>query len=232
MPPHTSRHTTGDPAGLLQRSETPDQAPKEVGMRVFVAGGTGAIGRRVVAGLVAAGHGVAATTRSDANANAIEDAGASAVVVDVYDRDALETRLVEHHPDVVIHQLTDLPDDVAHIGAYRDANDRIRREGTANLVAAARAAGVRSLIAQSVAWEMPEPSAAAVADLERQVGDFGGLVVRYGRFYGPDTFFSAELPPPPRIHIDDAARRTIALLGHPAGVVTLADESDEPATER
>lgn len=197
-------------------------------MRVFVAGGSGVIGRRVVAGLVAADHAVTATTRSSAKATVIERAGADAVVVDVFDAAPLRDLVVNLRPDVVIHQLTDLPDDAAQIESYRAANDRIRRHGTANLIAAARAAGVQHLIAQSVAWELPEPGAAAVADLERQVSVIGGLVVRYGRFYGPDTYFPAQLPPPPRIHIDDAAHRTIELLVHPPGVVTLIDDVPHP----
>lgn len=192
-------------------------------MRIFVAGASGVIGRHLVPLLVGAGHVVAGTTRSAAKVGLLRDMGAEPVVVDVFDAPALRAALVAFRPDLVIHQLTDLPDDARRIGEASSANNRIRREGTANLLAAARAAGVTRLVAQSVAWTLPGDAGAAVADLERMVREFGGVVLRYGRFYGPGTYYEREAPEPPRIHVREAARRTAAALTAPPGVLVVAE---------
>ena len=118
--------------------------------------------------------------------------------------------------------LTDLPDDSGTAGG-RAANARMRREGTRNLLAAARAAGARRVLAQSVAWELEGDGAAAKAELERMTLDAGGVVLRYGRFYGPGTYYPDARPPPPRIHVDEAARRTVALLDSPSGIVEVIE---------
>jgi hypothetical protein len=89
-------------------------------------------------------------------------------------------------------------------------------------VAAARAAGARQFVAQSIAWR-PAGRGEAVDANERQVLAIGGVVVRYGRLYGPGTFYEDELPPPPRVHVDEAARATPALLEAPSGIVTVVD---------
>jgi len=146
------------------------------------------------------------------------------VVADVYDADGLARAVAEFAPELVLHELTDLPDAVAELADARAANARIRVEGTRNLLAAARAAGVTRFLAQSVAWAMPPGEGAdAVAELERSVLAFGGTVLRYGQFYGPGTFHPEALPTHPRIHVDEAARRTVEALDAPSGVLTLAE---------
>ncbi len=191
-------------------------------MRVFVAGATGVIGRRLVPLLIDAGHEVAGLTRREEGAAWLAGIGVTPVVADVYDAAALTAAVVDFAPDIVVHQLTDLPDDAAEISSYRDRNDRIRREGTANLLAAAAAAGATRFVVQSIAWA--SAGADAVADMEAAVLAAGGVVVRYGRFYGPGTFHPDGLPDPPRIEIGAAARRTVPTLTMPSGIVTVVDD--------
>ena len=193
-------------------------------MRIFLAGASGVIGMRVVPLLVAAGHEVAAMTRSPDKADALRALGAEAVVCDVYDGEALRDAVVACRPDLVMHQLTDLPDAERHLAEAGSANVRMRREGTVNLLAAARASGARRLLVQSVAWQLAGDSAAAVADLEQATLGARGVVLRYGRFYGPGTWHEAELPEPPRISLDEAAHRTVAALGAPTGVIEIVED--------
>jgi len=196
-------------------------------MRIFLAGATGVIGVRLVPLLVGAGHEVAGLTRTPAKAAGLEAQGAVPVVADVYDAAALTRALAEFAPELVLHELTDLPDAVAELADARAANARIRVEGTRNLLEAARAAGVTRFLAQSVAWAMPSGEGAdAVAELERSVLAFGGTVLRYGQFYGPGTFHPDALPTHPRIHVDEAARRTVEALDAPSGVLTLAEPEE------
>ena len=178
-------------------------------MRVLVAGATGVIGRPLVAALRARGHEVTALVRDSAGP-ADPDA---VVVADALDRQALLSAVSAARPEVVVHQMSALRllrDDPA--GAFAQTA-RLRTEGTANLVAAARAAGARRLVAQSIAFagapaatpvldedaplyvDAPDPGWAAtvgaVADLERQVtATDGGLVLRYGTLYGPGTAYA------------------------------------------
>lgn len=191
-------------------------------MRIFLAGATGAIGSRLLPLLVAAGHDVTGTTRSSERTGVIENAGGNPIAVDVYDVDALTAAVVAARPELVIHQLTDLPDDAADIPARAAANSRMRTEGTANLLAAALAAGGARMLAQSIAWT-PPGRGDAVAWHEGAVLDAGGVVVRYGQFYGSGTYYEADLPAHPRIEVGDAARRTALLLESASGVVVLAD---------
>lgn len=170
-----------------------------------MAGATGAIGRMLVPLLVGAGHEVTGTFRSEAGDRTLRDRGAQPVQLDVFDAAAVHRTVATAAPDVIIHQLTALSStDLA-------ANSRIRREGTANLVAAAGAAGVDRIIAQSIAWAYepgdgpadeatsldltaPRPRANsvggvraledAVARIERHV------VLRYGLLYGPGTWYA------------------------------------------
>jgi len=192
--------------------------------RIFVAGASGVIGSRLVPLLVKAGHAVAGMTRSSAKAQALRALGATPIVCDVYDLAALQAAVAGYGPDTVVHQLTDLPDDAGLVPVHAEANNHIRREGTANLIAAARAAGTRHLLAQSVAWQLPSAGAAAVEELERAVLAAGGVVLRYGRFYGPGTYHDGSLPPPPRIHVEEAARRTVAALDALSGVLVVTDD--------
>lgn len=193
-------------------------------MRIVLAGATGVIGRRLVPLLVAEGHRVAGLTRSADRADLLRDLGAEPVVCDVYDAARLIDEVVAFSPDAVMHQLTDLPDDPARIPEFGAANSRIRREGTRHLLAAARAAGVRRFAAQSVAWALPGDAGAAVAEMEAMVLDADGVVIRYGQFYGPGTYHEGEPPPPPRVHIDDAARRTLPALDLAATVLTITED--------
>jgi nucleoside-diphosphate-sugar epimerase len=178
-------------------------------MRVFLAGATGVIGVRLVPLLLAAGHDVAGMTRSQPEV--VERLGALPVVCDVYDLERLRTAVREFAPDLVLHELTDLPDDRDRLEASLERNARIRTEGTRNLLDAAR--GVK-MVAQSIAFPPGAP------EHERMVLDAGGVILRYGIFYGPGTY-GGDSPPEdvPRIHVDEAARRTVEALDAPAGSV-------------
>ena len=122
-------------------------------MRVFVAGATGAIGRQLVPMLVESGHTVVAMTRSLARTGVIRDAGADPVIADALDAAALEEVVCAAEPEVVVHQLTAIPAavDPRRFAEEFEPTNRVRREGTRNLVAAARAAGARRIVAQSIA---------------------------------------------------------------------------------
>ncbi len=183
-------------------------------MRVFLAGAAGAIGRPLVPLLVAAGHEVTGTTRSAERAEAIRAAGATPAVVDALDADALRAAAEQAAPDVVVHQLTSLPKrfNPGRRGMY-DATNRIRAEGTRNLLVAARAAGARRFVCQSVAFayapgrrpEVKDEEARLALDAPAQFGrgtrvvdameravlgadGFAAVVLRYGWFYGPRTY--------------------------------------------
>jgi nucleoside-diphosphate-sugar epimerase len=205
-------------------------------MKVFLAGAAGVIGRRLIPLLRDAGHDVVGTTRSGETAAELKARGITAVVVDVYDATALRDAVARAHPDVVIHQLTDLPKALDPSQPRNFVgNMRLRVEGTANLVAAAQAAGARRLIAQSIAFSYapgPEPhaetdplvsaegdtpaamSARGVRALEDAVlGASGleGIVLRYGRLYGPGTWYAA---PAGRggLHVDAAAHAALLAI--------------------
>jgi NAD(P)-dependent dehydrogenase (short-subunit alcohol dehydrogenase family) len=194
-------------------------------MRIFVAGASGLIGVRLVPLLVSAGHTVAGMTRSVSKADLLAGLGAEPVVCDVYDAPALVAAVSGFRPDVVIHQLTDLPDNVADVAAAGPANRRIRIEGTANLL---KAAGDARLIAQSISWEQAtEQARAGTGEFERMVLGGGGVVVRYGQFWGPGTYYP-DKPATPRIHIDDAARLTLPALDAPPGVTLVVDDRTLP----
>jgi nucleoside-diphosphate-sugar epimerase len=193
-------------------------------LRIFVAGATGVIGTRLVPLLVAEGHTVAGMTRSQAKAQRLRELGAEPVVCDVFDADALTAAVVDFGAEAIVHQLTDLPDDASKLAEGRAANARMRRDGTRNLVAAARAVDTPLIVAQSVAWEMSGDGLAAVQYLESSVLDAGGVVIRYGQLYGPGTYYETEPPPPPRVHVDDAARRTVPALDAESGILVVTDD--------
>ena len=192
-------------------------------MRIFLAGATGVIGIRLLPLLVQAGHTVAGMTRSPARAAELEALGATAVVCDVYDAEPLTAAVVGFEPDAVMHQLTDLPDDAAQAGALTARNDRMRTEGTRNVLAAARAANARRIYAQSIAWTLPSDRAVTVREHEGAVLDAGGIVIRYGRLYGAGTWYETTEPGPPRIQVDEAALRTMQILDAPPGIVELVE---------
>jgi nucleoside-diphosphate-sugar epimerase len=193
-------------------------------MRILVAGATGVIGIRLVPLLVQAGHTVFGLTRTPAKRAAIEAQGAEPVVCDALDTDSLDAAVLAIAPDMIIDELTDLPDDQARIQQKRPAHNRIRREGIRNLVAAAHASGTSRLLSQSIAWTLTGDAQAAVEEHERRVLDAGGVLLRYGQFYGPGTFYPHEQPPPPAVHVAEAARRTVDALDAPAGsILTIVD---------
>lgn len=195
-------------------------------MRVLLAGAGGAIGTQLVPLLTAAGHTVAGTTRSPGKADRIRELGAEPVVCDVYDAGALTAAVMAFAPDAVINQLTDLPADPSRMPEKAEDNNRIRREGTRNLIAAAQAAGAERLLAQSVAFDVPGDGGAAVREHEQAVLDAGGVVLRYGYFHGPGTWYEDEPAPPPAVHVAEAARRTVAALEDAPGgtVLTILDQ--------
>lgn len=196
-------------------------------MRIFLAGATGVIGSRLVPLLMDVGHRVAALTRSEEKGRNLPE-GVQVVVGDVFEREQIVRAFEEFQPELVMHQLTDLPDRSSRIGEYTVANARIRWEGTDNLLAAARRVGAGRFVAQSVAWRLSGEAGAAVEHLESAVLRFGGTVLRYGQFYGPGTYHEHEPPPPPRIHIDEAAERTVKLLEAAPGVIEIT-EPDQTA---
>jgi uncharacterized protein YbjT (DUF2867 family) len=189
-------------------------------MRIFVAGATGVIGVRLVPLLIAAGHAVAGMTRSPWKVETLRDLGAEPVVCDVFDAGVLRAVVVGFQPEAVVNELTDLPDQPA---AKNEGNARVRREGTRNLLAAAQAAGASRFLAQSVAWQLAGDAGAAVSELERLVLAADGVVLRYGRLYGPGTYYEGKKPEVPRVHVDEAARRTLAALDAPSGIVEVAE---------
>jgi nucleoside-diphosphate-sugar epimerase len=173
--------------------------------------------------LVAAGHEVAGMTRSPEKADVLAQLGAEPVLCDVYDPASLRDAVVSFGAQVVMHQLTDLPDEESQVSPLSGRNDRMRTEGTRNLIAAAQAAGADRLLAQSIAWELPGARGATIAAHEAAVLDAGGVVLRYGRFYGPGTYYETGPPPPPRIAVAEAARRTAELLDAAPGIVEVVE---------
>ncbi len=217
-------------------------------MRVFVAGASGAIGRPLVARLVAAGHEVTGTTRREDRAEEIRAAGAEAAVCDVFDASALESAVRAAEPEAVVHLLTALPQRFNPKEDYLGPTNRVRTEGTRNLVAAARAAGARRLVAESVAFlyapggdRVKDEEAAintdapgyfgqamrALADLERQVfepEDLEGVVLRYGWLYGPGTHFDRG-----GSQAEAARRRRLPVVGNGEGSFSFLHVDDAAA---
>jgi uncharacterized protein YbjT (DUF2867 family) len=193
-------------------------------VRIFLAGASGVIGQRLIPLLVQAGHVVGGMTRSSSKTELLAQLGAEPILCDVFDRDALIQAVRAFRPDVILNELTDLPDEVEKIGDHAELNARIRTEGNQNVIEAARQSGSPKILAQTVAWQLPDgPDALAVAELERSVLAEGGVVLSYGQFYGPGTYNEQQIPAEPRVQIDRAAERTVELLGQPSGVVVITD---------
>lgn len=198
--------------------------PSTNGRRVLLAGASGVIGQRLVPRLVEAGYVVGGMTRSAGKTDLLRQLGAEPIVCDVFDRERLIEAVRDFAPDVILNELTDLPDDVESIGAYAELNARIRTEGNQNLIEAARKSGSPRYLAQTVAWQLPEgPDALAVAELERSTLAEGGVVLSYGQFYGPGTYNERSAPAEPRVQIDRAAELTVELLDARSGVVVITD---------
>jgi len=229
-----------------------------MGDRVFVAGAGGAIGRVLCRLLVADGWDVVGTTRKPEVASALRAQGVEPAVVDVLDAAALRAEVARAAPSAVIHQLTDLPRtfDPAALRAALERNAVLREVGTRNLVEASMVAGVRTLVAQSIAFayapgptpvsedapldvDAADPLAArtarAVRTLEQLVlgGPFRGVVLRYGRLYGPGTWSATPSSLGCVVHVDaaaDAARR--ALTDGDAGVYHVAEPDGSVTVDR
>lgn len=215
---------------------------------IFVAGASGVIGRRLCRLLLEDGWQVTGTTRSSDKAATLRAIGVAPVIVDVFDETALHQAVMEAHPAIVIHQLTDLPPalDPARMAEARVRNARIRDIGTRNLLAAAIAAGAKRMIAQSIAFAYapsPLPShedsplsvdAVAVASLEQQVlqAPLAGIILRYGKFYGPGTGFD-DPPSGGPVHVDaaaDVARRAVTRGTN--GIYNIAEEDGTVSSRR
>ncbi|WP_158804053.1 MULTISPECIES: NAD(P)-dependent oxidoreductase [unclassified Acidisoma] len=190
-------------------------------MRIFLAGATGVIGVRLVPLMLAEGHVVAAMTRTPEKINGLRAAGVTPVLCDLFDQKSLIVAVGEFRPDVIVHQVTDLPDEIGKLAAFLASTDRTRSEGTRNLLAAARATKASGFVAQSIAWG----DGPIVEAHENAVTSAGGTVLRYGQFYGPGTYYEKDPPPAPRIHIDAAARRTVQFLAGPSGVFAITDDA-------
>jgi 2-alkyl-3-oxoalkanoate reductase len=213
-------------------------------MRVFVAGASGAIGRPLVPRLLAAGHEVTGMTRRPERAEQMQAAGATAVVCDVFEAEALNEAVAMARPEVVVHLLTALPQKFSPRADLGPTN-RVREEGTRNLVAAAKAAGARRLIAESVAffyapegdWVKDEEAPlfarapgrfgdalVALKDLERQVrGADGieGLILRYGWLYGPGTYYARDSS-----QAEDTLKRRSPIVGAGTGTFSFVHVDD------
>src|SRR3712207_654055 len=187
-------------------------------MRIFVAGATGAIGKRLVPQLVEAGHQVTAITRSKERLGMLYELGAEAVLCDVFDAGRLGSVVAQAEPEAVINELTDLPQspNPRKLKEYYAANNRVRREGMRNLLDAALGAGVRRFIVQGAAyWYAPTggavkseeaplyldapapigPAVGTIKEVEEAVLSADGLegvVLRYGMFYGPGTWYAKD----------------------------------------
>jgi nucleoside-diphosphate-sugar epimerase len=226
-------------------------------VRIFLAGATGAIGKRLVPLLVESGFQVTGTTRVRSRAEDLRAAGVEPALVDVFDRANLIRALAAAHPDVVMQQLTDLPPglDPNQMVEGTRRNARMRSEGTQNLVAAALEAGVSRFIAQSIAWLYaagPEPhgegdkldieaqgtlaiTVTGVATLERLVlasPSIDGTVLRYGHLYGPGTGTDAP-GAPPSLHVDAAAAAALlAIEKGRIGIYNIAEPNSHISTEK
>jgi nucleoside-diphosphate-sugar epimerase len=225
-------------------------------VKIFLAGASGAIGRQLVPLLRAAGHDVVGTTRSADKTAALRALGAEPAVVDVFDAAAL-TRIVQAAlPQVVIHQLTDLPY-APNTPGYEeglDRNARLRIDGTRNLVAAAKQAGVRRLIAQSIAFVYApgdglrvesDPLDFAAAGVRKRTVDGvvaleeatlqmpEGIVLRYGLLFGPGTWFEREKRGKPGLHVDAAAQAALLAVTKGArGVYNIAEDDGAISSEK
>jgi len=196
-------------------------------MRIFLAGATGVIGIRLLRLMLAEGHAVAAMTRTKDKINGLHAPGVTPVWCDVFDQKSLTSAVKDFKPDLIVHQVTDLPDQIEQLADFLPRNNRVRSEGTRNLLAAAQAANAPGFLAQSIAWRTGPGTGPVLDAHENAVVAAGGTVLRYGLFYGPATFFESEPPSHPRIHIDDAARRTMPFLAGPRGIFTITDQEDE-----
>jgi nucleoside-diphosphate-sugar epimerase len=186
-------------------------------VRILFAGATGVLGRATLPHLRR--HDVVALTRSEEKRQLLSELGAESAVCDVYDDEALLELALRVRPQAVVNFVTDLTT------WSSAANARVRREGGANLLRAAGAAGASRLVVESVALELEGDSAEAVEQLERSARTFSGetLILRFGRLWGPRTAYEAP-PQAPRVHAEEAGARAAVLITRGApGTYTIAD---------
>jgi nucleoside-diphosphate-sugar epimerase len=237
-------------------------------MKIFVAGASGVIGPPLVRRLTAAGHQVSGSTRGGEGAERIREAGGTAVICDVFDRPQLVEAVTAAGPEVVINQLTSLPPRFEPSKKdFYEANNRIRSEGGDNVIEAAAAAGARRLVTQSISflYEMTGPGVKTEADRtdtsgahaamlghERKALEderFEGIVLRYGLFYGPGTWYSRDgyigqqvmkrrLPVVGSgagiasfLHVEDAAAAAGLVVDRGTGVYNVTDDEPAPMSE-
>lgn len=225
--------------------------------KIFVAGATGVIGKRLCQMLIQNNWIVYGTTRYEEKSKMLEEIGVKPVVVDVFNAKELEQAITSIKPHIVFHQLTDLPAglDPTKMEAALVRNAKLREEGTKNLVHAATKANVKKMIAQSIAF-VYEPGALphtekspllnfddptygetsrAIASLEQQVlnAPFIGIVLRNGLLYGPDTGFDAPVDFVPPVHVDAAAHAAfLAINCDASGIYNVADDDKRLSSEK
>ena len=174
-------------------------------MRILVAGASGVLGRATLPHLDR--HEVVGLARAREKLQLVSDLGAEAIACDVYDYPALLEIAQRAQPQIVVNFLTDLST------RSEEANNRVRREGAANLVEAAEAANASRLVVESVAFTLHGEAARALEELEQSTRRFAGeaLILRFGRFWGPGTWY--ETPPEaPALHIDKAGAEAARLI--------------------
>lgn len=229
-------------------------------MKIVVAGASGIVGRQLVPMLVQAGHEVTGLIRNLDYVPVIKNWGGIPVTVDIFDREAVFEIIREAQPEIMIHQLTALS------ARNFEDNAKIRKEGTRNLVDAALAAGVRKMIAQSISWAYAPGEGLAKEDepldiaaplprrltiegiqaLETAVAEVPEhVILRYGKFYGPGTWYGADgfMAEQVRrcevaatdgissfVHVNDAASAAHLALHWPTGIYNIVD--NEPAPEK
>ena len=242
-------------------------------MRIFIAGATGTIGLPLTRALCTLGHQVVGMTRAGGRVDRLRELGAAVSYADAFDAEAVRRAIKAAAPDVVIDQLTWLPANPTEIIKSLPNDTRLRREGGANLLAAAQAAGVRRLIVQSRGFYLDAPDGqladetaklrydapGKIGEATRATGEYDdkvlaapsleGVVLRYGFFYGPDTWYRpdgaiAELVRNRQssiigegnavwsfIHIDDAVAATVAALTVAPDVYNIVDDDPLPVSK-
>jgi nucleoside-diphosphate-sugar epimerase len=225
-------------------------------MKIFLAGAGGAIGRRLTPLLLGAGHTVVGTTRSKDKAAVLADLGAEPVVVDVFDAEALARAVKAAAPQVLMHQLTDLPfaPGTPRYDEGLERNAALRVAGSRNLADAAKAAGVRRMISQSIAFVYAPGEGArtesdpldlsatgarkravdGVVALEKATLDLPeGIVLRYGYLYGPGTWYVDTKRSKPALHVDAAAwAALLAVSKGTHGIYNIAEDDGVVSSEK
>jgi 2-alkyl-3-oxoalkanoate reductase len=219
-------------------------------VKVFVAGASGVIGRRLVPMLIERGHEVTAMTRSAERAEGLRQTGAEPAICDVYDAEDLRAQVEAAAPEAVVHELTDLPPALnpRKMAEELAGNDRVRQEGTRNLVGAALAGGARRIVAQSIAFayaptgdglkteddplfdDAPMPwlrsvrALHALEDAVTKTPGIEGVVLRYGFFYGPDSGYASDAH-----WAREVRRRRFPIVGRGTGVFSFIHVDDAAA---